>query len=81
VLTRPGGSKGSAGEGRWCPLAHFDLVIIGTGSGNALITPDFDGKRASPLRCADCQSKGCMPVQPLPTTNPCPNEVPRPGYL
>ena len=49
--------------------------------GNALITPDFDGKRASPLRCADCQSKGSMPVQPLPTTNPCPNEVPRPGYL
>jgi len=28
-------------------VTHFDLAIIGTGSGNALVTSDFDGKRVA----------------------------------
>jgi hypothetical protein len=28
-------------------VAHFDMAIIGTGSGNSLVTPDFDGKRVA----------------------------------
>ena len=28
-------------------MAHFDLVIIGTGSGNSLVTPDFADKRVA----------------------------------
>jgi mycothione reductase len=28
-------------------VSDFDLAIIGTGSGNSILTPDFDGKRVA----------------------------------
>ncbi|MEP6856521.1 MAG: mycothione reductase [Pedococcus sp.] len=48
-------------------MAHFDLAIIGTGSGNALVTPDFDGKRVAIIEAGTfggtCLNVGCIPTK------------------
>jgi len=50
-------------------VAHFDLAIIGTGSGNALVTPDFDGKRVAIIESGTfggtCLNVGCIPTKML----------------
>ncbi|MDF8262915.1 mycothione reductase [Luteipulveratus flavus] len=46
---------------------HFDLAIIGTGSGNSLVTPDFDGKRVAVIEegtfGGTCLNVGCIPTK------------------
>ncbi len=46
---------------------HFDLAIIGTGSGNSLVTPDFDGKRVAVVEKGlfggTCLNVGCIPTK------------------
>lgn len=46
---------------------HFDLAIIGTGSGNSLVTPDFDGKRVAIIESGvfggTCLNVGCIPTK------------------
>ena len=48
-------------------MAHFDLAIIGTGSGNALVTPDFDGRRVAVIESGTfggtCLNVGCIPTK------------------
>ena len=48
-------------------MTHFDLAIIGTGSGNALVTPDFDGKRVAVIESGSfggtCLNVGCIPTK------------------
>ena len=48
-------------------MTHFDLAIIGTGSGNALVTPDFDGKRVAVIESGKfggtCLNVGCIPTK------------------
>ena len=48
-------------------MAHFDLAIIGTGSGNSLVTPDFDGKRVAIIESGTfggtCLNVGCVPTK------------------
>jgi len=48
-------------------VAHFDLAIIGTGSGNALVTPDFDRKRVAIIESGTfggtCLNVGCIPTK------------------
>ncbi len=47
--------------------AHFDLAIIGTGSGNSLVTPDFDDKRVAIIESGvfggTCLNVGCIPTK------------------
>ncbi|HTZ45285.1 MAG TPA: mycothione reductase [Jatrophihabitans sp.] len=46
---------------------HFDLAIIGTGSGNSLVTPDFDGRRVAVIEegtfGGTCLNVGCIPTK------------------
>ena len=46
---------------------HFDLAIIGTGSGNSLVTPDFDGRRVAIIEQGifggTCLNVGCIPTK------------------
>jgi len=46
---------------------HFDLAIIGSGSGNSLVTPDFDGKRVAVIESGrfggTCLNVGCIPTK------------------
>ncbi len=46
---------------------HFDLAIIGTGSGNSLVTPDFEGKRVAVIEGGTfggtCLNVGCIPTK------------------
>ncbi len=46
---------------------HFDLAIIGTGSGNSLVTRDFDGKRVAIIESGTfggtCLNVGCIPTK------------------
>lgn len=46
-------------------MEHYDLVIIGTGSGNSIITPDFDGQRIAIIEKGvfggTCLNRGCIP--------------------
>ncbi len=46
---------------------HFDLAIIGTGSGNSLVTPDFDDKRVAIIESGvfggTCLNVGCIPTK------------------
>ena len=46
---------------------HFDLAIIGTGSGNSLVTPDFDGRRVAVIEQGifggTCLNVGCIPTK------------------
>ena len=48
-------------------MTHFDLAIIGTGSGNSLVTPDFDGKRVAIIESGTfggtCVNVGCIPTK------------------
>ena len=48
-------------------MAHFDLAIIGTGSGNALVTQDFDDKRVAIIESGSfggtCLNVGCIPTK------------------
>ncbi|MDQ2838604.1 MAG: mycothione reductase [Actinomycetota bacterium] len=45
----------------------FDLAIIGTGSGNSLVTPDFDDKRVAIIESGTfggtCLNVGCIPTK------------------
>lgn len=46
-------------------MNHFDLLIIGTGSGNSILTPDFDDKRVAIIERGTfggtCLNVGCIP--------------------
>ena len=48
-------------------MAHFDLAIIGTGSGNSLVTSDFDGKAVAIIESGKfggtCLNVGCIPTK------------------
>ena len=48
-------------------MSHFDLAIIGSGSGNSLVTPDFDGKRVAIIESGTfggtCLNVGCIPTK------------------
>ena len=48
-------------------MAHFDLAIIGTGSGNSLVTPAFDGKSVAIIESGTfggtCLNVGCIPTK------------------
>lgn len=48
---------------------HFDLAIIGTGSGNSLVTPDWEGKRVAIVESGrfggTCLNVGCIPTKML----------------
>lgn len=48
-------------------MDHYDLVIIGTGSGNTLVTPDFDDKRVAIIESGTfggtCLNVGCIPTK------------------
>lgn len=46
---------------------HFDLAIIGSGSGNSLVTPDFDDKQVAVIESGTfggtCLNVGCIPTK------------------
>jgi mycothione reductase len=46
---------------------HYDLVIIGTGSGNSILTPDFDGWKVAIVERGvfggTCLNRGCIPTK------------------
>ena len=46
-------------------LEHFDLVVVGTGSGNSVLTPDFDDWRVALVERdvfgGTCLNRGCIP--------------------
>jgi len=46
---------------------HFDVVIIGTGSGNSILTPDFDGLKVAIIEKGvfggTCLNRGCIPTK------------------
>lgn len=46
---------------------HFDLIIIGTGSGNSILTPDFDDKKVAIVEKGTfggtCLNVGCIPTK------------------
>ena len=46
-------------------MQHFDLIIIGAGSGNTLLTPFFDGWSVAiierDLFGGTCMNRGCIP--------------------
>ena len=48
-------------------IPHFDLAIIGTGSGNSLVTPEFDGSRVAVIEQGvfggTCLNVGCIPTK------------------
>jgi mycothione reductase len=48
-------------------MPHFDLAIIGTGSGNSLVTPDFDDRRVAIIESGTfggtCLNVGCIPTK------------------
>jgi mycothione reductase len=48
-------------------MVHFDLVIVGTGSGNSLVTPDFDDWRIAIVEQGvfggTCVNVGCIPTK------------------
>ena len=48
-------------------MAHFDLAIIGTGSGNSLVTPDFEDKQVALIEGGTfggtCLNVGCIPTK------------------
>ena len=47
--------------------SHFDLAVIGSGSGNSLVTPDWDGKRVAIIEHSTfggtCLNVGCIPTK------------------
>lgn len=48
-------------------MRHFDLVIIGTGSGNSILTPEFDGWESAIVERdtfgGTCLNVGCIPTK------------------
>ncbi|WP_104102945.1 mycothione reductase [Arthrobacter sp. 08Y14] len=48
-------------------MTHFDLAIIGSGSGNSLITPDWDGRKVAVIDGGTfggtCLNVGCIPTK------------------
>jgi mycothione reductase len=48
-------------------VPDFDLAIIGTGSGNSLVTPDFDAKKVAIIEegtfGGTCLNVGCIPTK------------------
>ena len=48
-------------------MTHFDVAIIGSGSGNSLITPDWDGKKVAIIDGGTfggtCLNVGCIPTK------------------
>lgn len=48
-------------------VEHFDLVIVGTGSGNSLVTPELDGWRIAIVEQGvfggTCVNVGCIPTK------------------
>lgn len=48
-------------------MDHYDLVIIGSGSGNTLVTPDFDNSRVAIVESGafggTCLNVGCIPTK------------------
>ncbi len=50
-------------------MQEFDLVIIGAGSGNSILTPDFDDWRVAIVERGDfggtCLNRGCIPSKML----------------
>ncbi|WP_375476051.1 mycothione reductase [uncultured Jatrophihabitans sp.] len=50
-------------------MAHYDLVIVGSGSGNSLVTPDFDDWRIAIVEQGvfggTCLNVGCIPTKML----------------
>ncbi|MGB3411358.1 MAG: mycothione reductase [Microthrixaceae bacterium] len=50
-------------------MAHFDLLIIGTGSGNSVITPEFDNMKIALVERdklgGTCLNVGCIPSKML----------------
>lgn len=50
-------------------MAHFDLLIIGTGSGNSVITPEFDDMKIALVERdrlgGTCLNVGCIPSKML----------------
>src|SRR6195952_899066 len=61
-MRRPAGTDSRLARG-----ADFDLAIIGTGSGNSLVTPDFDDKRVAIIEAGTfggtCLNVGCIPTK------------------
>ena len=58
---------------------HFDLIIIGTGSGNSIITPDFDEWKIAIIEKGvfggTCLNRGCIPSKMLVHTANIVNEI------
>ncbi len=50
-------------------MAHFDLVIVGAGSGNSLLIPELEDRRVAIVERADfggtCLNRGCIPSKML----------------
>lgn len=50
-------------------MAHFDLVIVGAGSGNSLLTPELADRRVAIIERGDfggtCLNRGCIPSKML----------------
>ena len=48
-------------------MAHYDLIIVGAGSGNSIITPDFDDKSIAIVEKGafggTCLNVGCIPTK------------------
>ena len=48
-------------------MTHYDLAIIGSGSGNSLITPDWDGRKVALIDGGvfggTCLNVGCIPTK------------------
>ncbi len=48
-------------------MTHYDLVIVGSGSGNSLITPDWDGRKVAIIDGGTfggtCLNVGCIPTK------------------
>ncbi len=46
-------------------MEHYDLIVLGTGSGNSVITPDMDDWRIAVVEKGDfggtCLNRGCIP--------------------
>ncbi|MCP1386613.1 mycothione reductase [Corynebacterium sp. TA-R-1] len=46
---------------------HYDLIIVGTGSGNTILTPEFDDKRVAIVEHGafggTCLNVGCIPTK------------------
>ena len=50
-------------------MQKYDLIIIGTGSGNTIITPEFDGLEIAIIEKGTfggaCLNRGCIPSKML----------------